>query len=66
MKKTESFEEKIENLDKILAKFDNEDINLLDSVSLYKDGIKNLKEARDLLQNAKLEIIKITESESQE
>ncbi|ANE33945.1 exodeoxyribonuclease VII, small subunit [Campylobacter hyointestinalis subsp. lawsonii CCUG 27631] len=57
----ETFEEKIEKLDDLLKKLNNEDINLADSVNLYKDGIKLVKEARQILESSKLIIKEVGE-----
>lgn len=54
-----SFEEKMENIKKILENLNNKDINLQDSIKLYKDGISKIKEAREQLESAKLEIKEI-------
>ncbi len=56
MKKEEelSFEERIEKSKKILEKLMNPEITLSESVSLYKNGTDELKEATRLLEEAKL------------
>lgn len=59
MKKTDNFEEKISKLNTLLKELDRENLSLNDSVGLYKDGVKLLKEAREILENAKLEIEQI-------
>ena len=50
-----SFEEKITRAKEILDKLMNPEITLSQSVTFYKEGIKELKEATTLLENAKLE-----------
>ena len=60
-KNNNSFEEKIEEANKILQKLADPNITLQDSVKYYKDGLKELDEAQKLLDEAKLnfeEIIK--------
>jgi len=50
-----SFEQKITHAKEILEKLMNPEITLSQSVAFYKEGIKELKEATKLLENAKLE-----------
>ncbi|MFA7083941.1 MAG: exodeoxyribonuclease VII small subunit [Arcobacteraceae bacterium] len=50
-----SFEEKIENAKKLLEKLIDPQITLSNSVDIYKNGMNELKEAQELLDNAKLE-----------
>ncbi|WP_233709973.1 MULTISPECIES: exodeoxyribonuclease VII small subunit [unclassified Helicobacter] len=51
----ESFEQKIESVKDILAKLGSENLNLKEGVELYKDGLKKLKEAQEMLENAQIE-----------
>ena len=51
----ESFEQKIEKVKEILGKLNASDLNLKDGVMLYKDGLKELQEAQDMLEQAQLE-----------
>ncbi|ABK83359.1 exodeoxyribonuclease VII small subunit [Campylobacter fetus] len=55
----ESFESKIDKLNELLNKLNDENLTLLDSVELYKSGTKLVKEAREMLENAKLSIQEI-------
>ncbi len=50
-----NFEEKIEKTKKILSKLNAQDLNLKDALELYKEGINELEEAQEMLQNAKLQ-----------
>lgn len=50
-----SFEEKIECIKEILIKLNANDLNLKDGVSLYKEGLKQLNEAQEMLEKAQLE-----------
>lgn len=50
-----SFEEKIECIKEILTKLNASDLNLKDGVSLYKEGLKQLNEAQEMLEKARLE-----------
>lgn len=56
---SESFESKIEKIEKLLESLNDENLTLSDSVKLYKDGLNLVNEARDMLENAKLEITQI-------
>ncbi len=49
-----SFEQKIAHAKEILEKLMNPEITLSESVTYYKEGIKELKEASKLLEEAKL------------
>ena len=56
---SESFESKIEKIEKLLESLNDENLTLSDSVKLYKDGLNLVNEARAMLENAKLEIAQI-------
>jgi len=51
----ESFENKIVEAQKLLEKLIDPEITLSDSVTVYKNGIKELEDAQKLLDEAKLE-----------
>ena len=57
----ESFETKLSKIDELLNSLNDENISLQDSVKLYKKGVLLLKQARDILENAKLSIKEIDE-----
>jgi len=57
--KSKEFEKKIEEAKKVLDKLMNPEITLSDSVKLYKEGIKALKDAQEMLEKAKVEIEEI-------
>lgn len=57
-----SFEEKIENAKKLLEKLIDPEITLSNSVDIYKNGMKELKEAQELLNSAKLEFEELNKS----
>ncbi|QKF85657.1 exodeoxyribonuclease VII, small subunit [Campylobacter blaseri] len=59
MEKIDSFEDKIEKINLLLERLKDENLSLDESVKLYKDGMGILKEAKNILENAKLEIIEI-------
>ncbi len=54
--KSKNFEEKIEKSKEILEKLMDPEISLSKSVELYKSGLKELQEASELLEKAKIEI----------
>ncbi len=54
MLKNEDFEAKLSKIQEVLEQLNQPDISLSKSTELYKEGLKNLKEASALLENAKL------------
>jgi len=54
--KTQSFEEKLEHSKVLLEKLMNPEITLEESVKLYEEGLKNIKEAQTLIEEAKTKI----------
>lgn len=62
---TENFETKLNKIDVLLKKLDDENLTLKQSVEFYKNGVKLIKEARDLLEKAKLEITEIQNENAQ-
>ena len=54
--KTETFEDKIANAKGIIEKLMRQDIPLEESVKFYEDGLKTIKEAQDMLEDAKAKI----------
>jgi exodeoxyribonuclease VII small subunit len=57
---SKDFEKKIEKSKETLNKLMSPDITLSDSMKLYKSGIKELKEAQELLEQAKIEYQEIS------
>lgn len=51
-----TFEEKLEHSKALLEKLMNPDITLEESVKLYEEGLKNIKEAQTLIEEAKTKI----------
>lgn len=58
----ESFEEKIANAKSIMEKLMKQDISLEDSIKLYEEGIKSIKEAGIILEEAKAKINVVEQS----
>jgi exodeoxyribonuclease VII small subunit len=56
----ETFENKIVQAQQLLEKLIDPEITLSDSVSVYKEGIKELETAQKLLEEAKLEFKEIS------
>ena len=59
MKKNDSFETKLANIEDIISKLQSQDTSLEDSISLYKQAVELLKDCNNTLKNAELEIEKI-------
>ncbi len=60
--KNETFEEKLEHSKELLEKLMNPEITLEESVKLYEEGLKNIKEAQTLIEEAKTKITVIEQS----
>jgi len=54
--KNSTFEEKLEHSKALLEKLMNPEITLEESVKLYEEGLKNIKEAQTLIEEAKTKI----------
>jgi len=54
--KAKSFEEKLEYSKALLEKLMDQDITLEESIKLYEEGLKNIKEAQQLIEKAKMKI----------
>ncbi len=53
---SKSFEEQMENLEKIVGELEKGDLNLDDSVTKFEEGIKISKECNKILQEAEKKI----------
>ncbi len=51
-----TFENQMENLEKIVAELEKGDLNLDDSVSKFEEGIKISKKCNDILEKAEKKI----------
>lgn len=56
-----SFEKKLEDAKKVLEELSNPEISLADGMKKYKNGLKLLKEATKLIEDAKLEYTTLQE-----
>ena len=54
--KNKTFEEKLDYSKELLEKLMNPEITLEESVKLYEEGLKNIKEAQILIEEAKTKI----------
>lgn len=59
-----NFEENLKKSNEILDKLNDKNLPLDESVKLYKEGLKHIEAARQVLEDAKLEIEKIDEQDS--
>ena len=60
--KNETFEEKLAHSKELLEKLMNPEITLEESVKLYEEGLKNIKEAQTLIEEAKTKITVIEQA----
>lgn len=60
--KNSTFEEKLEHSKVLLEKLMNPEITLEESVKLYEEGLKNIKEAQTLIEEAKTKITVIEQA----
>ena len=60
--KRETFEEKLDHSKVLLEKLMNPEITLEESVKLYEEGLKNIKEAQKLIEEAKTKITVIEQA----
>ncbi len=60
--KNTSFEEKLAHSKALLEKLMNPEITLEESVKLYEEGLKNIKEAQTLIEEAKTKITVIEQA----
>ena len=62
MSKENSFEKKMEELEKIVNELEKGDLNLVDSVKKFEDGMKISKECSKLLEDTEKRITIILEN----
>jgi len=60
--KRETFEEKLDHSKVLLEKLMNPEITLEEAVKLYEEGLKNIKEAGKLIEEAKIKITVIEQA----
>ncbi len=62
--KSKTFEEKLEYSKELLEKLMDPEITLEDSVKLYEEGLKTIKEAQAIIEEAKLKVEIIEKAQS--
>lgn len=63
MKKEKKFEEKMEDLEKIVTELEKGDLALEDSLTKFEEGMKISKECNDLLKEAEKRITILLEND---
>ena len=64
--KVKDFEKKIEISKEILEKLMDPSVTLEESMNLYKEGVKELKEASRMLEYAKVEFEELSKTDEEE
>ena len=59
--KKQTYEENIEQIDKILEKLESEELSLDDSISEYEKAIKLIKDSEKLLEAGEGKVMKVLE-----
>ncbi|NKQ39964.1 MAG: exodeoxyribonuclease VII small subunit [Sulfurovum sp.] len=62
--KQKTFEEKLEYSKEILGKLMDPEITLEESLKLYEEGLKTIKDAQAMIEDAKLKVQIIEKSQS--
>ncbi len=62
---SKSFEEQMENLEKIVSELEKGDLNLDDSVTKFEEGIKISKECNKTLQEAEKKITMLVKQDGE-
>ena len=60
-----NFENKLSELEKIVAKLENSEISLDEAISLFEDGVKLSSDCRKILETAERKIKTLTECEGE-
>lgn len=59
----DNFETKLKRIEEISKLLEDDELDLNSSVKLYKEGLKLIKQSRDILENTKLKIIQIEQED---
>lgn len=59
----DNFETKLKRVEEISKLLEDDELDLNSSVKLYKEGLKLIKQSRDILENTKLKIIQIEQED---
>lgn len=65
-KKSESFEQSIERMDKIISSLEDRNVSLSDSIKYYEEAMKIAKVCRELLDEAEGKIKKLIDKNEME
>ncbi len=60
-----NFENKLSELEKIVAKLENSEISLDEAIGLFEDGVKLSDDCRKILESAERKIKTLTECEGE-
>lgn len=60
-----NFENKLEQLEKIVARLENNEISLDEAIKLFEDGVKLSNDCRKILETAEQKIKTLTECEGE-
>lgn len=66
MEENISFEKSLSELEKIVAKLENEECSLSEAIELFENGVKLTKNCTEQLNSAKLKIEMLTGEDSDE
>ena len=66
MKEDISFEEAMENLEKIAGELEKEDLSLDESVKKFEEGMKLSKKCNEILENAEKKITILVDGEEKD
>ena len=61
-----NFENKLNELEKIVSKLEGNEISLDEAIKLFEDGVKLSDDCRKILENAERKIKTLTECEGEE
>lgn len=62
--KIETFEQKLDHSKEILEKLMDPEITLEESIKLYEEGLKTIKSAQSMIEDAKLKVETIEKAQS--
>ena len=62
----QNFENKLNELEKIVSKLESNEISLDEAIKLFEDGVKISDDCRKILENAERKIKTLTESEGED
>lgn len=60
------FEESLDSLEKIISKLENGECSLDDSIKLFEEGMKHIKDCRNALNTAEMKINSLTQIEEEQ